>query len=99
MRVICKCEKCPYHDSRGYCTKRLVKIGVMGTCEVIWNEYSIRFNEHNFPESCLNQIQQHNEVGYYVREDVNIAETQVKSGEEEVVSSSDEATTAAPDEN
>lgn len=96
MRVVCNCEKCPYYDDRGYCSKRLVKIGKMGTCEVIWNEYLINFNAHNFPENVLNQIQELNSNSYYIKSELNIvdndsieendAETQVDSREEEMVS-------------
>lgn len=96
MRVVCNCEKCPYYDDRGYCGKRLLKIGKMGTCEVIWNEYSINFNVYNFPENVFNQIREPNSNNYYIKSELNIidndsieendAETQVDSREEEMVS-------------
>lgn len=97
MRVVCQCKKCPYHDDRGYCGKRLIKIGKMGTCEVIWNEELIRqLDKEAFPLNFFNQIQEPNSSNYYIKSELNIvdndsieendAETQVDSREEEMVS-------------
>ena len=75
MRVVCNCEKCPYHDNRGYCGKRLTKIGKMGTCEVIWNEGLIRqLDKEVFPIDFFNQIQEPNNSSYYIKNEVSIVD-------------------------
>ena len=97
MKVVCNCEKCPYHDNRGYCRKRLIKIGKMGTCEIIWNEEIIRqLDKEVFPLDFFNQTQKPDSSNYYIKSELNIvdndsieendAETQVDSREEGTVS-------------
>lgn len=97
MRVVCQCEKCPYYDDRGYCGKRLLKIGKMGTCEVIWNEELIgQIDKEVFPLEFFKQISEADSPNYFIKSEVSIidndsieeddAETQVDSREEEMVS-------------
>lgn len=72
MRVVCKCERCPYHDSRGYCAKRLPKIGVMGTCEVIWNENLVWPNRRVLPQELFNHFNESQESDFFIKEKINI---------------------------